>query len=909
VYIECIGDQDLSMAVESTGQVNIVRNAIEYMVSRFHALHTDTFMFQMMDILSRLHQLPGYPHAWASRRFVLLLAALERGGPSHDSSGIAGSAREQERQSRLADLMEEKPQMFSFRRDTNTSGASAHGTNVRPSDLMAVMLRHEDRKLLNMTDLIKLILTVIAHNPAIVRAQNFLKLLGTLTPSLMLFGPVTETLCNGIDALAAIVLSKAAAKAKVPEAAQLKSPIGGAQEVYSHEAQIDNAAIGHTSAPSDLTIMRLDFLAMVGSFVHNGGKLHHSTLPRVQELVRILSGSPIHEHRVFTSRFLGDYVRATVATGPRMEPGSLGAFLDKVATMAEDLEQKLDISYLLNAITSVYHTPGVVRDRAIRILIVKRFCTLGMRLCMSDSLTPHYELSPIYQVVVELVSDAIVHNGDDLLDEIERCAPTPNFFAHFLIPLLLRMAITQDALANPAALKPGGVGRVWGRLLGYTLQGANAMDHTREDEQRTSLSGVRRSSSRSRSNKGATSSTASGDMLAFVFQAIKIIIIKAELILPLVLPDVWLRLSNFFLRYMGMGDAAFAVHLRDHTTHSTLMSSSPISTPSKLLSVAIPSSSYAPKRQDSADSHTSTSSKRHQFHPRLVDYLVWTTLEILAHRPHSLTLTMRPIMQAKASEAYRLILQQKASQLEHRSPGATISGRSSYRASASGSLFTKPRRRSGLPSFVFGDSVSQYGSPAGSPAGTPRSSFLTLSGISPPGSPRLPSSSPSRPSIMLNVPNADEFGLGRSAGYARHSVSSPIAGPGGVPIVHLGPMASPRTPMESPQKDVDDVSLTMRLSDHDLARRTYQALRRVQLATGYLEQVAFPNDTWFKPEEEGNRWTGDMLIEKALEDAKFLVREFSQLSFLAHLSPGPSPSAPPSPRLSPFDIPRRSSEV
>jgi hypothetical protein len=841
VYAECLSDADAQVSSDAYDEVNVVKQAIEWTVGRLYGLHSETFLFQSLDVLSRMAQLPHYPKGWATDRIFRLFLSLEK-GPSHDATGIASAIREWEQQKNAQSADGAAP-VLAMLRHANASVASTQ-SGRRPSDFAAMLLEDEGSwtwNRLKLDDLVRLFLTVIAHDPSRVRAQYFLHLLVLFTESLC--ATKTRILAESIDALS-VVLLKAANKAKVPEGAQLKSPIDAGEEVYSHYANSDGTFPGNMSSASDLTAMRADFLNMVSTFM-NAGKslLPLTTVVRVLEVVRVMAATPGKEIQLST--FLGKAIRTAFSDKYMADLRSTELVLDRVLTLVEETEDKLDLDYFFSAIVTAVSTASRYTAAC------RRLSAIGMRRCKTIAFGAERGIH-VRQVTVSLCSAAMLHS-DVVMEEIERNQPPSlEILSYIILPLVLDLptGIEVDTPVQDSRRAP--LTRIWGRLLGYALRGAQWSEEDANVHRTSSLGGIRRSQSRSRQDQ-QSSAQVPGERMAMVVQIVKIIVLRVQSSLPSVLPDVWLRLTTF-LSCLLHGDAKFAVQQQKAALSDPFLPpSSPTFTPLSLS--AAPGSPRTPHRQNSTESQDSMSVPAST--PRLVDFLMWSLFEILVQRPHPLMLTLRPIMQSKAAALSQALTQAMTQPV---SPVGTPDRRASRRMSEAPSLFVKPRRRSGMPSPLLGSS-------------TPRSSFLSPH-VSPPGSPLLSPSTPTR--SQLRVPSLyDSLNPERPAGYSRLSVTSPIAGPGGLPIRHLGPagLHSPIPPSPSTH-GADDRIMTLEtpLKSDTLVQRTYQAIRAVQRALGYPRLVELPARMW-QQEVETKRWTDAALMAAAAQDAHLVLAE------------------------------------
>ncbi|OBZ67524.1 hypothetical protein A0H81_12594 [Grifola frondosa] len=236
-----------------------IRAAIEFAINRFYALHQESFVFQTFDIMSHIITLPDVDSGWIAKNVYTLFATLKNSSPAndYDAAGICNLTKAEEQEALMVRIAEEVPQAF--------FASIRLGGQGQNQVTMEVPEQHEGKHL-GLDDLVRLFLTVIAHNPGIQRAQHFLRFLLLLAPYLYhASGPARSVLRDGVDALGVILVNRGAGKAKVPESAQIRPPEdysylpdassqGNSSQVYSSSS---------SSSTSDLLAMRLDYLSLV----------------------------------------------------------------------------------------------------------------------------------------------------------------------------------------------------------------------------------------------------------------------------------------------------------------------------------------------------------------------------------------------------------------------------------------------------------------------------------------------------------------------------------------------------------------------------------------------------------------------------------------------------------------------
>ncbi|KAG8919092.1 hypothetical protein FRC00_011752, partial [Tulasnella sp. 408] len=173
----------IKVYVESEGEPAI-RRAIEYSMRRFYSLHKEICAFQTLEAASHiLHQsdMEEADQEWFAENVFELVSCLNRTtmATDQDLAGIHGMNQLQEQEA-LITMVNEKPELLLpnlTRTTTQTSVIHPDLANLAPMEAF------EEGTRFALDDFVRLFLTIIPHNPLIVRAEYFLRLLRLLTPS------------------------------------------------------------------------------------------------------------------------------------------------------------------------------------------------------------------------------------------------------------------------------------------------------------------------------------------------------------------------------------------------------------------------------------------------------------------------------------------------------------------------------------------------------------------------------------------------------------------------------------------------------------------------------------------------------------------------------------------------------
>lgn len=283
-----------------------IRSAIEYATNRFYSLHQESFVFQSLDTISQLIAVPGADGVVISKNVFALLSSLKGVSPERDTpnpAAIHGMNQEAEREALMVTFAEDVPQAFFLSlRKTNSEDPA---TEV-PDEYQW--------KKFGLDNLVRLFLTVIAHNPGIQRAERFLHFLLLLAPHLYNGSrPARLTLRDGIDALGLILLTRG--KAKTSENVPLRPTIDPAYETLPEEVISTSQAQPPAALPADLLAMRLNYLSLVIEFIRAGGQLGLGASQHVLDLSKIiLKDARTSADKI--ARFLAGYLRHLLLKDP-----------------------------------------------------------------------------------------------------------------------------------------------------------------------------------------------------------------------------------------------------------------------------------------------------------------------------------------------------------------------------------------------------------------------------------------------------------------------------------------------------------------------------------------------------------------------------------------------------------------
>ncbi|KAF9233194.1 hypothetical protein BU15DRAFT_90452 [Melanogaster broomeanus] len=726
-----------------------IRQAIEYSASRFYALHQEAFIFQTLDVIAHAVTAPDCDSAWMMKHVLQLLSSLryENSASTPDASGIRHSNKLQEKEALIVMTAELKPETFlaSVRRKTSEMDEK--------TKLVIDLPEEYETKSLPSDDIVKLLLT------------HFLRLL------------LRTVLRDGIDAIGTIVMR--------PSSRSRNDLTDGG--TFSKDAILINSLQALSKSPSDIMVMRVDFLHLVVEYL------------RFFDITKLLLRDLAHQE---------EYAKLFLNRTNRQTGKEAAAFLEIIAPVIMAYGSTANFAGIYEAIYNAISDNVLASDsRFSDVLVTQAYVTR----CTG---------------VVSLMARAVYLRGSDIVAEIEPRPPSYQFLTGIVLPLVLSLSSFGDSGDNRDPKHQEIRRRAWIRLLAYVLDACHA-----SDQAPPSSSPERRKSQDKRRSSSSNKERLMGIVAAL--QILKIIAIKAEEDLSATLPGIWSRLASVLRSLLADGDASFAFQNADlsvppspaHSPHSSIASFDPFVGHNTLQ----PSVSFDFRRVPLTPGN-----------PRMIDYLLWSLLELICLCRGPLRLQLRLLVHEKVRRLDEDIRRQQL-------------GAGGRRVS---SVFSKPRRR-----------LSSVHPAVPSLASSP------IFGLSPSPSPwsrragfeRSPSSSPGGP-----------FGH-QGAGEGR----------GGPHIIHLGPAH----PSESARRAASpDSTVRIALKGHTikssaLVRETYKRIRLVQACMGYDLLLPWPAGMGadvLGGEEEGpgldtiKAWTRRHAIGALVKECEELGDEFAE---------------------------------
>ena len=768
-----------------------IRNAIDFAFHRFFAVHEEILVFQTLDVMSNLVRQPRCDSAWVASNAFQLLSSLKGRSTAPDIAGIHEVNRSQEEETALAITADERPQLFlaSLKRD-----GRVNSEKIGSSFSIDVL----NSRRFSSDNLVRLLVTVIAHDQSAQRAEYFLRLFRLFTVHLYNASSSARSLLrDGIDALGSILSSKASSKNKSTDPSQTlnaETTFGRSFDGPQHSSDAD----AKLRSPADTRSMRSDYLLMFASFMKAGGQHRMSSTRRALDIARLIlkesSSSPFAVESVKT--FI-DQVSETILL---REDAKHGLFiLQELAPIIRTYGSILDITGLLNVLTDMCSNGSHAKDEKFSEAVVSQVCSSALDVCELASSECMLSTIPFRRSLILLLAQSVGLSGVDIVAEIEKRKATPEFLASVVLPFAFLLKRRKDVYLDTQwndTWRHDMFSRAWVRLLFYAMDICQGNRHEVSSMlDRSTSPANNRSQSQERETVIDTDIYRSSDKpvcIALSLVLLKIITLRGEDDISL-LPSAWMRVSSLFRELLQSGNATFAI-----PKPKTSPLSSPLQSPifpsqadpfsdfqkdkprhkrlSSSLSELYPSESLSPFPHNQSGRLSPSPSQRicspenstdatDYPAPRMVDYLTWSTLEFLCLRRSPLVLHMRTFMSEKA-----LLLHNALRECESSGTKRSSMSRSRKSLRPISTVFTKPRQRSSTNYMA-----STAPSPEGSPRLVPTDSIPTRGSL-----PRLSTLS------TWAVPSVDHTLQSPTNLRPRSSPSSPVVGSFKKKIVHLG---------------------------------------------------------------------------------------------------------------------------
>jgi UNC80-like protein len=772
-----------------------VRRAIEYSINRFYAVHREAFVFQTLNMLSHVVMVPEVDGPWIAKQIFLLLSTLEDDAPIHapDAAGIHGANKTQEREALMLRTADEKPQAF-LTPLRKKSGSQGEDVGVAVPD-------QYDTSRLSLDNFVRLLLTVIGHDPTIRRAEQFLRLLRFMAPYFYDASSLARgVLLEGINALSLIFIGRSTGKAKATENAQTRTE--GSSDSFSQAAGASMDAFEAAKSPSNFKEMKFDYLSLVTEFSKSGGSFGLQALKRILDLTKTILRDSDRKDGERAASFLGSFAHDVLLRNTSdLQLKQVLTLLSELGLIFKAHAGAVDFSKMLEVVVHLVENPVYANQPSFSLIVVTHFCAAGLEVfdrLISDGLGFSNPLRPI---LVRLLCRATLLTGTDVVGLIEQRPITFEFVAGILYPMTLNLPSAAEIASDTRWLegwRRAAIRRTWICLLQQAMKACQGQGITRTGDKAEKSPSLDRK--RSQEKKGNVVKNYPALTLSITLQTFKIIVLKAEDELSSSLPNIWVQMGLLLKNLLSAGNARFAIPDR-----FTSVTSSPLQ-PSVGLKPGTSEDSdlLTPSSPRIASSRVHSPQPPSYPQPFLIDYLLWSMLDFVCRHRSPLMLQLR------------LFLREATSTLDgelHAQQGpATRSRRFSYT-----SVFAKTPQRSGHR--------SKGPSPEASPFLTPLRLYQGDALLTPPKPERKP-------------------------GYARSPTTPGDSERGGPRIVHLGPVQNFDIFRRSLSPGLEESGTKSRkwlqansttITSTKLVLATYRRVRAVQRFMGYTDLLPVPD--------------------------------------------------------------------
>ncbi|KAF8341261.1 uncharacterized protein EI90DRAFT_1709729 [Cantharellus anzutake] len=634
-----------------------IRAAIEYTIQRFYALHEKAFIFQTLDAFSRMLMSPtltSSKEAFANQVFPLFVSLhTVQQGRTFDAAGIHGSNVGQEREAVLT-LLNESPEVLLL--PSKSQGVDP--TNEVVLSTFSNLVEKWKGRRFPFEDLIRLILTIIAHAPTAKRAEGFLRILRCWAVNLYADSTSTRTLLQqGIEALGGTLFGKVGRRPRAQDAPNTSdSP-------YRDEAQQDEQSI--STSPADPNVLRQEYIVLVIRFSSAGGMLSTHTLRATFELVQYVVRDQGVRAGTLATDFVQQMTKRMLAKDARLPPKQVIPFLTEIGILFRELDSVVDLSSVIDAVTSLIKDGSFSSDREFVQTVVSQFCRQALEACvLAAGERRLLDYAPRQSIVSLLVAAATLPDSI-VISMIEQQPPTPAFLACIMLPFCFRV---QFQGVTP--------GRGWIRLLAYVMDGYNRMPSMNVEMNRSNTLGGSIEKAEKGQNPGSNVNPRERSARAMVvLQIIKVIVVRMSVDSQYIVHGLWSRIASFIRRLLMEGSISFVLFLSRAKTPHASRSTSPFS-PDIVESKRVSFSS--------SDIHGESNVSHTLQQIRASDCILSSMLEFITLYRSPLTLQLRPWAQGLFAE-----LESSKQSLGFPSPSPSSPG--SRRVS---SVFSKVRPRS-----------------------------------------------------------------------------------------------------------------------------------------------------------------------------------------------------------------------
>lgn len=779
-------------------------------------------------------------------------------------------------------MVNEKPELLLpnlTRTTTQTSVIHPDLANLAPMEAF------EEGTRFALDDFVRLFLTIIPHNPLIVRAQYFLKLLRLLTPSFYnASSSARNVLREGIQAFGPAVFDrlqsrpkpekeKEPLKEKNPETTTKAASKPDPVKKDTPEAPTTRLYAVKPTAPSDQAAMREEYIFLLVSYMRSGGLFDRWAMGRILQLVKEALKDGAQSIAGPVSEFMDAYSALLLKRDSNISSRAAIAMLKEISPLFKVYGSIIDFSPVLNNIIQMTKEPEMSTDQDFVRMLVKDWCAPAAEMCSILAEEGMLMSAPIREPTVTLLAATVSLPDVDSIATIESQSPSSGFLAGIVLPLCLVLETSQQVASRSQwqdVWKQRAHQRAWIRLVAYAM---SVTDPSIRGAQETKTSSSEKPSQQADKTKRTDKEVAMAFTVAL--QIVKLASLRAEQDLSTMLAGIWARISIFIQDSLREGDASFTLQPSSIQISQNTPPISPIIGPivSQVLSPTMVPERPFSFAQASFNLGSPMPPTTATTSIRLVDYLLWSTLELVCLHRSPLLLQLKYWIQEKMlnfDERVRSNL--LSSPGGPSSPAFRPSNRESRRVS---SIFAKPRRSGNRSAGVSPEASPAFGAVGGSRLSR-SPSLLSLGG----GLQRPNSALDSPTDRYDRFPNASPV-LGATTTIPRIRHLGPTGRSEGLTIPPNFPGLAGRSSSGSRSGSIDDqvnAGLTSeRVYNSNLVKTSHWRVRVVQSCMGY-DPLPMDSDQGesYGGERDIRAWTRAQAVKAVLDETRALLAEFEE---------------------------------
>ncbi|KZO98241.1 hypothetical protein CALVIDRAFT_37847 [Calocera viscosa TUFC12733] len=611
---------------------NSVRSALQCTIKFFYSVHGDAFVFQAIDCLATV--LGGEASETASSGAMLydLFKCLDRSSAkANDVAGI------QDLFVMMAESAFATPVEKAYRPNAPPRSVSAENAASKLSLPLSTKRSNDD---FPMENLIRLCLTIIAHDASSARAPRFLRVLRVLSRKLYQHSTsARDLLRDGIDALGVILSKNITARLGIVEANAL-------------HPDMEKPILPTPAETSQLLAFRREYLHLVKEYTAAGGVPTTISIRKTLALLRTILKDSSHVFAGEIADFLGDYAAAC------LNPGTLNQrdttiVLKDFSQLFQVYGDTVDCSGLLNAVQSMVSAGAATSDPTFSDLVISELCRPALLICEAAASEHRLWDLPLRRATVGLISAVIADGSLDIFSLLDVRQPTPALLGGLVLPLVVNMPAGRDQGQSTRTIQPEVRCAQWLRILSYVLPACQLLKSAPIGHARRRLrkaSPTRGEDANSRQPRDNTRQRLASAI--FAFQALKVILLRASDDLQSAPNRIWGSIGAALRDLLDTGGADFLLPERDR---------SPSPSPSRPITPNESRSSFDNtflrpiNSQHTPQENAIDHSQLRPGPPRAVDFLLWTVLELIMSHATPLAPQMRVFVQERMQHTNRFV--------------------------------------------------------------------------------------------------------------------------------------------------------------------------------------------------------------------------------------------------------------